>query len=388
MPSSQGLSCRAIGGRRALAASGMRGPASLHLLAFLALSALTSHAQWRVAEPGWKYEFPRDHGSHAGFKTEWWYFTGNLSASGGREFGYQLTFFRQGIERGGEDLIPLSRFVTREVKFAHFTVSDLAGKKFHFFQKISRGAYGEAGFGDGDRLAWIEAWKCAWDGEGFRIQAADGEVAIDLKLRPGKPPVVHGAEGISRKGAAPGQASHYYSFTRLETEGTLRLAEEEIPVTGESWFDHEWATNQLGENQTGWDWFSLHFADGSELMLFQLRTKEGGRDPFSAGTFVNALGEARALADKEFSLEANEWWKSPATGADYPIAWRIGVPSLALEVEVRAALENQELLLQPITYWEGAVRASGTRGGQPVTAKGYLEMTGYAGPVRGMQSGR
>lgn len=362
----------------------------MRLLAFglLTLCALTAHAQWRVAEPGWKYEFPRDHGSHAGFKTEWWYFTGNLRAADGREFGYQLTFFRQGIERGGEDLIPLSRFVTREVKFAHFAVSDLAGKKFHFFQKISRGAFGEAGFADGERLAWIEGWLCGWDGEGFQIRAADGEVALDLKLRPAKPPVFHGTDGISRKGAAAGQASHYYSFTRLETGGTLRLGGEEIPVTGESWFDHEWATNQLGDNQVGWDWFSLHFADGSELMLFQLRTKDGGRDPFSAGTFVDAQGKTTALAEKDFLLEPTGRWKSPATGADYPVAWRIGVPSLALEVDVRAALENQELLLQPITYWEGAVRAEGTRGGQPVTAKGYLEMTGYAGPVRGMQSGR
>jgi len=361
--------------------------APLAFLAVLALCAAAAHAQWRVAEPGWKYEFPRDHGSHAGFKTEWWYFTGNLRAGDGREFGYQLTFFRQGIERGGEDLIPLSRFVTREVKFAHFTVSDFEGKKFHFFQKISRGAYGEAGFDDRDRLAWIEGWSCRWDG-GFRLQAADGDAAIDLRLRPVKPAVVHGAEGISRKGAAPGQASHYYSFTRLETEGTLRLGGQDIPVTGQSWFDHEWATNQLAEDQTGWDWFSLQFDDGSELMLFQLRTKDGGRDPFSAGTFVDAQGRTTALAEKDFTLAPVEHWKSPATGANYPAVWRVGISSLALDLEVRAALKNQELVLQPVTYWEGAVRAAGTRAGQPAAATGYLEMTGYAGPVRGMQPGR
>ncbi len=362
----------------------------MRLLVVVLLTAWswTAGAQWRVAEPGWTYEFPRDHGSHRGFKTEWWYFTGNLQAADGREFGYQLTFFRQGIDSGGEDVIPLSRFVTREVKFAHFTVSDLAGKKFHFFQKISRGAYGEAGFDDGARLAWIEGWECRWEDDGFRIQAADGDVAIDLRLSPTKPPVFHGSEGISRKGAKPGQASHYYSFTSLETEGTVRLGGEKIPVTGESWFDHEWATNQLGDNQTGWDWFSLHFADGSELMLFQLRTKDGGRDPFSAGTFIDIEGRTTALSDAEFTLEPKELWKSPATGADYPVSWRIGVPSLELEVDVRAAMAAQELLLQPIIYWEGAVRAEGTRGGQPTTAKGYLEMTGYAGPVRGMQSGR
>jgi predicted secreted hydrolase len=352
------------------------------LVAFCATAA----AQWRAAEPGWKYEFPRDHGSHRDFKTEWWYFTGNLQAVDGREFGYQLTFFRQGIGREG-DLIPLSRFVTRDIKFAHFTVSELTGKKFHFFQKISRGAYGEAGFGKGDLIAWIDDWMCK-GGEGFSIRAADGDVAIDLSLRLAKPPIFHGADGISRKGAEPGQASHYYSLTRLKTSGTLRIRGEEIPVTGESWFDHEWATNQLGENQVGWDWFSLQFADGSELMLFQLRAKDGSRDPHSAGTFIDKEGRATEVGAGDFTLEPVEMWKSPGSGVSYPIAWRVGVASLGLDVQVKAAMEDQELLLQPITYWEGAVRAVGTRGGQPVQAKGYLEMTGYSGAVRGMQEGR
>ena len=200
--------------------------------------------------------------------------------------------------------------------------------------------------------------------------------------------MVHGSDGISRKGADPGQASHYYSLTRLATTGTLRLGDEKIAVSGESWFDHEWATNQLRENQVGWDWFSLQFQDGSELMLFQLRTKDGGRDPHSAGTFVDAQGQARPLSADDFTLEPTEQWKSPASGASYPVAWRLGVKSLALDVEVRAAAENQELLLQPITYWEGAVRAKGSRGGQTMEAKGYLEMTGYAGAIRGLQEGR
>lgn len=346
----------------------------------------TAAAQWRAAEPGWKYDFPADHGNHRDFKTEWWYFTGNLQAADGREFGYQLTFFRQGIARDG-DQIPLSRFVTRDIKFAHFTVSELTGKKFHFFQKISRGAYGEAGFAKGDHLAWIDDWSCE-GGEGFSLRAADGEVAVDLELRPAKPPVIHGENGISRKGADPGQASHYYSLTRLETSGALKIRGEDIPVTGESWFDHEWATNQLGENQVGWDWFSLQFTDGSELMLFQLRAKDGTRDPHSAGTFIDKSGKATLISMGDFTLEPTGQWKSPGSGVSYPIIWRLGVKSLALDVEVRADLENQELLLQPITYWEGAVRASGTRGGDAVWAKGYLEMTGYSGAVRGMQDGQ
>jgi predicted secreted hydrolase len=357
----------------------------LVLLLLLTLCS-TAAAQWRVAEPGWVYEFPRDHGNHRDFKTEWWYFTGNLQAEDGREFGYQLTFFRQGITRH-DDRIPLSRYVTGDVKFAHFTVSDLAGKKFHFFQKISRGAYGEAGFGKGGRLAWIGNWEVA-GGDAFSLRAAEGEVAIDLKLRPVKAPIFHGADGISRKGGEPGQASHYYSLTRLATSGTLRLGGEDIAVSGESWFDHEWATNQLGDNQVGWDWFSLQFQDGSELMIFQLRTKDGGSDPHSAGTFVNAEGRVTPVAADDFLLEPTGHWKNPETGASYPVAWRLEVKSLGLELTVKAAAENQELLLQPITYWEGAVRAAGTRDGSAVEAKGYLEMTGYAGPVRGMQKGR
>lgn len=356
----------------------------LPVACLLALSlAAAEAAEWRIAEPGWRYEFPRDHGNHPDFKTEWWYFTGNLRAQDGREFGFQLTFFRQGIDRS-EDIIPMSRFVTRDVKFAHFTVSDLAARKFHFFQKTSRGAYGEAGFDNRNRLAWIENWECDSTPEGFTLKASQGGVEVDLALRSPKKAVIHGADGVSRKGAEPGQASHYYSFTRLETSGSVKLDGVEIPVTGTSWFDHEWATNQLGKNQVGWDWFSLQFEDGSELMLFQLRTKDGGRDEHSAGTLVDASGRQTPLGSGDFSLEPMQAWKSP-TGAAYPVAWRLKVPSLALDVEVHAAMEDQELRLQPIVYWEGAVRASGTREGKPVAAKGYLEMTGYAGPVRGMQ---
>lgn len=357
----------------------------VYLLGLL-IAAPAASAQWRVAEPGWTYAFPRDHGNHPDFKTEWWYFTGNLRAKDGRPFGYQLTFFRQGITRW-QDVIPLSRFVVRDIRFAHFAVSDPTTNRFRFFQKISRGAFGESGFDEGGRLAWIDDWSCAFDGA-FSLSAAAGGASLALRLVPTKPVVFQGADGISRKGAAPGQASHYYSFTRMSTEGVLRLGGEEFEVTGESWFDHEWATNQLGENQVGWDWFSLQFDDGTELMLFQLRTREGGRDLFSSGTFVDAEGKATPIAEPAFILEPTDRWKSPQTGASYPVRWKLAVPSLELSVEIRAVMDNQELVLQPITYWEGAIRAEGTRSGRAVTAAGYLEMTGYAGPVRGMQAGR
>lgn len=348
------------------------------------LSAAAVESAWRTALPGWEYGFPRDHGNHPDFKTEWWYFTGNLKAADGREFGYQLTFFRQGVMEG--EHIPLSRFVTRDVKFAHFAVSDLSAGKFHFFQKLSRGAFGEAGFDDPPRLAWIDDWVCELTGDhGFRLRAEADGVAIALELDSRKAPVFHGADGVSQKAEGAGRASHYYSLTRLATSGTVRVGGEVVPVTGWSWFDHEWATNQLEKNQVGWDWLSLQFDDGSELMLFQLRDHDGGRDPYSSGTFVDALGVSTPIADADFTMEAGETWRSPQTGGSYPVRWKIGIPKLDLHLDVWAGQNDQELRLQPVVYWEGAIRAAGRRAGRSLTGSGYLEMTGYAGPVTGMQ---
>lgn len=348
-------------------------------------SAALAVAGWAPALPGWKYEFPRDHGNHPDFKTEWWYFTGNLEAADGREFGYQLTFFRQGVRPPGDGLVPQSRFVTSHIKFAHFTVSDLRNKKFHFFQKLSRGAYDEAGFADGDRLAWIDDWQMKLKpGGGFLISAKTDGVSINLDLAEAKAPVIHGKDGVSQKSTGEGRGSHYYSLPSLTTTGTVNG----FPVTGKSWFDHEWASNQLGEDQVGWDWISLHLDDGSELMLFQLRKKDGTRDEHSSGTLVGADGTATPIGIGDFTLDPVEFWTSPETGGKYPIAWRITIPGRALELDLRAAMPDQELRLKPIVYWEGVVRVSGKSRGAPVSGKGYLEMTGYAGKIVGMQSGQ
>lgn len=362
--------------------------------AILAFSAPFCPAEWQTALPGWTYVFPRDHGNHPGFKTEWWYFTGNLVSPDGRAFGYQLTFFRQGV---GSNFEPSeSRFVTRDIKLAHFAVTDKAADSFLFFQKVSRGAYGEAGFADGHRLAWIDDWSCellpslAVDGRAvrdrFRIRARVDAVALDLTLTAVKPPVIHGSDGVSQKAAGAGRASHYYSLTRLLSEGTLTLNNAEVSVSGLSWFDHEWATNQLAKNQVGWDWFSLQFVDGSELMLFQLRNEAGEPDPFSAGTFIAASGETIAVVD--FVLTPTKFWRNQDRTGNYPVAWRIEIPKLDLDLQVTATKEDQELRLQPVVYWEGAVRAKGTRKGLSLEASGYLEMTGYAGSVPGMVEGR
>ena len=348
------------------------------------LGQLGADEDWKVALPGWHYEFPRDHGSHPGFKTEWWYFTGNLRATTGEEFGYQLTFFRQGVVPPGRSL-PTSAFLVRDVPFAHFAVSDVTGGTFHHFQKLSRGAFGQAGFDDGSRVAWNGSWSCERrDGDGFFLSAEADGVEIALELESLKPAVIHGVDGVSPKAEGEGRASHYYSLTRLATRGTVRLNERDYEVSGFSWFDHEWATNQLAADQTGWDWFSLHFEDGSDFMLFQIRTRDGGRDTHSSGTWIEADGRATKI--DRFELKPVKWWKSPHSGGSYPVEWEITIPDRQVTLSVRARMPDQELSEEPFAYWEGTVSATGSRQGKEISGKGYLEMTGYAGRIVGMQA--
>lgn len=355
------------------------------VLALAALSAAPAEEpDWALSLPGWVYEFPRDHFAHRDFKTEWWYFTGNLNAEDGQELGFQLTFFRQGVRRG-EDAE--TRFAVDDIKLAHFAVTDIGGKVFRFGQKVSRGSFGEAGFSDGDRMAWIDDWTLRLVGPGrFRLEARDKDFGLALDLTATKEPVFHGENGVSRKAPGDGRASHYYSFTRLMAEGTVTLSGRELAVKGWSWFDQEWATNQLTEDQTGWDWLSLQFEDNTELMLFQIRLKDGGRDPFSHGTWIDAGGKTVAVKNEDFELWPGRTWRSGETGGEYPVEWKLRIPKLGLELDLGAALDAQELFLRPIAYWEGSVRARGVRDGQAVRGRGYLEMTGYAGGLVGLQA--
>jgi predicted secreted hydrolase len=350
-------------------------------------------SNWTLALPGWNYEFPRDHGSHPDFKTEWWYFTGNLATKDGREFGYQLTFFRQGIQRE----LPAdteSRFAVRDLWFAHFAVADLSRQTYRHFHRWSRGAFSEAGARiagkpspASSRWLWIDHWTAQQTADGpWLLEAHEENIAISLELRPLKPPIFHGENGVSQKAAGPGRASHYYSFTRLATIGTIEIDGQHFPVEGLSWYDHEWATNQLTEKQEGWDWFSLQFADGTELMLFQIRQKDGGRDPFSGGTWIDAAGNSRIIRDEDFRLIPLQHWSSPTTKGRYPISWQLEIPPLDLQLAISTPLAQQEFNQPPIYYWEGAIRANGRRGGQPLQGRGYLEMTGYGSPIVGMQA--
>jgi predicted secreted hydrolase len=341
-----------------------------------ALGAGATEGYARATAPR-DFTFPTDHGPHPAFRTEWWYYTGNLASAGGRHVGYQLTFFRVALAPA----VPPrdSAWAARDVYLAHLAVTDTAGGRFHAVQRAARGAAGLAGAAAAPFHVWLEDWSAAAvGGDAFpvRLVAAEGEVAVDLVLERGKPPVLHGERGLSRKGAGEGNASFYYSLTRMPTRGTVRLGGERLAVTGQSWMDREWSTSALGDN-VGWDWFALQLADGREVMFYQLRRPDGAADPLSAGTVVAADGTARPLALADVRLEVLGHWTSPRGGARYPARWRLGIPREGLSLEIVPRLADQEHPA-PLRYWEGAVTA---RSGA-LQASGYVELVGYAAPAR------
>jgi predicted secreted hydrolase len=345
------------------------------------LALAPAHADWAQARPGWVYEFPRDEFSHPDFKTEWWYFTGNLREAGsGRRFGYQLTFFRQGIRPPGARPPAASKFVTDHFWFAHFAISDLEGKTFHAKEIARRGAFDEAGSGmpsEDPRLAWIGDWSLAMAQTGsYVLHASTDDLSLDLELSSGHPPIFHGANGISAKSPDIRNASHYYSHPRLASTGRIRIGSRTFEVEGQSWFDREWSTSVLGKDMAGWDWFSIQFDGGGELMLFQLRGHDGTA-AFTSGTMIAADGRSQSLENGAIQLTPLRRWKPDRTGAEYPVEWRAEVPGLDLTLTVKAAMPDQELRLAAVTYWEGATTVEGTRSGQPIRGLGYLEMTGY-----------
>ena len=353
-----------------------------HRAAATGVALLLAAANWKAAEPGWSYEFPRDHHAHREFKTEWWYFTGNVFDAEGNRFGYELTFFRQGIKPLAEKDPNGSRFIVDDLKFAHFAITDVAKKQFRFEQKTSRGAFGEAGFDDAKRLAWIDNWTLATNGDdAFDLMASSEAGTIHLHLRATKPPVIHGENGVSVKAAGGSSASHYYSIPRLETTGEIFRNGATHPFRGESWFDHEWSSSQLGKGEVGWDWICLQWDDGAALMLYRMRLENGGQDPSSSGTWIAPDGTTTHLRASDFQMNAIATWKSKAGGAPYPIGWKITLPGQRAEFTIRAALEDQEFRLGPITYWEGAIDAVGMRDSKAIKGTGYLELTGYSGTL-------
>jgi predicted secreted hydrolase len=346
-----------------------------------------SEGAYRVALPGFHYEFPRDHFNHSEFQTEWWYYTGNLHTPQGRQFGFELTFFRQGADR---NTTSSGVWDVRDIWMAHLALSDIDGGRFLHTERLNRAGAGTAGADVAQTSVWNGNWQARFDLDpqapggvaSQQLQAVAEQFSFQLSLRSKKPPVIHGERGVSQKSDGRGRASHYVSFTRLIANGTLTLDGKKFVVDGLSWMDHEFFTNQLDRKQTGWDWFSLQFDDGSDLMLFRLRRNDGSIDPYSAGTYVDPAGRTTHLAAANFSLVAGKTWTSPDTAAHYPIEWTVLVPSLGLQAFLRTRLVQQELTGRTAaapSYWEGAVESSGTKHSRPVKGAAYVEMTGYSG---------
>ena len=340
---------------------------------------------WPQADAPREWTFPRDHGAHPAYRTEWWYFTGNLEDSQGNPYGYQLTIFRVAARQGADPEGVGNPWTVRDLYLGHLAVSDGAGGGFHYADRLSRTGPGLAGASTAGLDVWVLDWRVRQEGAAIHLNGGPEGFALDLVLRPDKPVVLHGRQGLSRKGPEPGQASYYASLTSLATSGTLRLAPGAAPVevTGVSWFDQEFGSNQLAEDQAGWDWFSLHLGDGRELMLYLLRRTDGTVEPASSGTLVEVDGRAVHLALASFRVEVLDTWVSPRSGARYPNRWRVAVPKHGISLEVAPLLADQELVTTGSTgvvYWEGAVTGDGASG----PCRGYVELTGYAGELGGL----
>ncbi|MFN3649179.1 MAG: lipocalin-like domain-containing protein [Armatimonadota bacterium] len=366
----------------ALRVSAQHGPTAP---AAAATSEKPAPSKYRLALPPYQFQFPRDHAAHPEYQTEWWYYTGHLR-QGDRKLGYELTFFQVGIDPARRS--SRSAWALHTLYFAHFALTDENGKRFHLAETIGRPALGMAGAATDRYHVWIDDWSARLVSDDTHHLRASGDgYSIDLRLTERKPPVVHGFNGVSQKAAGAGRASHYYSMTRLETSGTLTLGEERIPVTGVSWMDHEFGSNQLTEEQLGWDWFSLQLDNNRELMLYVLRRKDGSLEPYSSGTMVHADGTWKHLPLQAYRIDATGQWKSPRTGAVYPAGWRVEVPGEKLSLTVTPTVADQEVMTEGtagVVYWEGSVEVAGQDQGRPVTGVGYVELTGYTGPVPGI----
>ncbi len=375
---------------------GHRGTAGVATTVLLLLSGLASAPAagpqgdlaasdgWARIGPELELRYPRDHGSHPEYRTEWWYATGNVVDASGSEFGFQFTIFRSGVVPGGangldETDAPAGSLRARHVFAAHLAVADVAGGKTHFAERMRR-AGPLAAASETDMQLYVEDWELTRsEGGELRIRATDPlrGIGLDLTLDPARAPILHGDGGYSQKGADAGNASAYMSWTRLDTQGTLTVGGTPRAVGGSAWFDHEFGTSVLEAGVSGWDWFGLQFESGEELMLFTLR----GARAAAAATWIGADGSVRVLAPDEFALTPKATWTSSVTGAAYPSVWQIDLRALGLKLEVRAALPDAELRTggsTGVVYWEGPVRVSGDRRG-----RGYAELTGYAGSMGG-----
>jgi len=357
----------------------------LFVLGLISFFLIATGFTYRLALPGRKFSFPAEHYSHRDFKTEWWYYTGHLETESGNRYGYQVTFFRFGLRDRQPEEKKEHPILFSDLYMAHFALSDVNRPKFMFRERVNRGDGDKAGAATERYLVWNENWKVEGDQKNHLIHVNDRGANLTLRLTSLKPPVLHGENGLSQKGEGDGRASYYYSLTRMQTEGEFTIDGKTEKVRGLSWMDHEFGSNQLREDQVGWDWFSIQLDNETELMLYLIRRKDGSPDPHSSGTLVKADGTTKHLSLKDFRINVLDKWKSKKSGATYPMKWKVSVPSEEVELEIIPAFPDQELITNRstrVTYWEGAVQINGTVREKPIGGSGYVEMTGYGGRLR------
>ena len=335
-----------------------------------------------LADGSRQLTFPDDFGAHEEFRTEWWYYTGNLQTPEGRHFGFELTIFRVGLQPPTVELPADSEWYDHSIYFAHFAVSDIAGEQFYAFERYARPGPGLAGAQADPYRVWVEDWSIREQGSAtYHLRAQQEDLSLDLTLTDEMGVVLHGEEGYSRKGKDAANASYYYSQPRLRAEGSIEVDGVPYPVNGLAWKDHEFSTSVLDEDQIGWDWFSLQFEDGSALMLFQLRERDGQLSESSSGTFITANGTPQPMQNSDFEVTVLDQWQSPHTQGVYPAAWEIRLRKPDCLLQVSPWMADQEIHFPAVTYWEGAVHFEGTCGETPASGNGYIELTGYAGTL-------
>src|SRR5262245_5829431 len=367
---------------------------ALLVLAALALGAAAAPAPerllqrdgYRLVTAPRRFAFPRDHASHPEYRLEWWYYTGRVEGAG-RHFGYQLAFFRVGLDR--TRAASRSAWAPHTLFFAHLALTDEDRRRFRFAEAIQRPALGMAGADSTRYHVWVDDWSAELedDARTHRLKAGVADFALDLELAPPDAPVLQGEAGVSRKSSALGNASHYYSYPLMSTRGTLRVERDSFAVSGVTWMDHEFGTTQLDSAEVGWEWFGLRLDGGEALMLYVMRHRDGGIDPVSSGTWTTRDGRTVTLARDRFQIQPLGRWKSPHSGAVYPHGWRVRIASLDVDLTVMPIVDDQELSTHAtggVIYWEGHVRVSGAVRGIRVTGDGYTELTGYAGGAPGL----
>jgi predicted secreted hydrolase len=325
-----------------------------------------------------EFVFPEDHGAHPAYRTEWWYFTGNLTSAEGQAYGVELTFFRMAL--APQAAARASGWGTNQIWMAHFALTDEANGRFVAHERLARGALDLAGARTAPLRIWVKDWSAQAEGSNenlvLKLTASEEATGLDLRVTGVVPPVAQGEGGLDAKGPEVGNASHYYSVPEMRAEGTLTVEGRRVPVNGAVWMDREWSTSALSAGTVGWDWFALRLSDGRSLMFYRLREADGAVNNFSGGSLVDRDGGRKALGAEDVGLVARGYWTSAATGVRYPVKWGLTIPSAGLELDIEPYLPNQELDLT-VRYWEGAVRARGRGAAGEITGEGYLELAGY-----------